>query len=67
AGQTRRHRYLTLSVGVASSAVGASGHHLDLVERAAEMARYARSPGGSRVAFDRRDMTAGLEARQTTA
>jgi DNA-binding response OmpR family regulator len=66
-GQSRRHRPLTLSVGVASSAAGASGHHLDVVERAAEMARYAHSPGGSRVAFDRRDVTAGLEPGPTPA
>ena len=66
-GQTRRHRPLTLSVGVASSAAGGSGHHLDLVERAAEMARYARSPGGSRVAVDRRGATPSLEPRPDRA
>ncbi|HEY3240297.1 MAG TPA: response regulator [Acidimicrobiia bacterium] len=65
-GQTRRHRPLALSVGVASSASGASGHHLDLVERAAEMARYARTPEGSRVAVDRRRVMEKVEERAST-
>jgi DNA-binding response OmpR family regulator len=55
AGRTRRHRPLTLGVGVAASALGArSQHHLELVERAAEMARYAGTGDGSRVVLDRR-------------
>jgi len=29
-------------------------HHLDLLERAAELARYARTASGGPVAFDRR-------------
>ncbi|MGH8992504.1 MAG: response regulator, partial [Acidimicrobiia bacterium] len=52
-GGTRRHRPLTLGVGVATAA-GGTRHHLELVERAAEMARYASSADGSRVAVDRR-------------
>jgi GGDEF domain-containing protein len=55
AGRTRRHRPLTLGVGAATSALGArSRHHLELVERAAEMARYASTGEASRVAVDRR-------------
>lgn len=53
-GRIHRHRPLTLSVGMASWAGGASGHHLEVVERAAEVARYARAGDGSRVAVDRR-------------
>jgi hypothetical protein len=29
-------------------------HHLDLLERAAELSRYARTAAGGPVAFDRR-------------
>lgn len=65
-GQTRRHRPLALSIGVASSAASAQRHHLDLVERAAEMARFARNSGGSRVAVDRRDATAVSRALSET-
>lgn len=53
-GRIRRHRPLTLGVGVAISGLGRSGHHLELVERAAEMARFASSGEGGRVAVDRR-------------
>lgn len=53
-GQTRRCRFLTLSVGVATTRHRRVDHHLALVERAAEMARYARNGGGGRVAVDRR-------------
>lgn len=54
-GRTRRHRPITLGVGVAASALGARAqHHLELVERAAEMARFASTGEGSRVAVDRR-------------
>ena len=54
-GRTRRHRPLTLGIGMASSVLGArSRHHLELVERAAEMARYAGTGETSRVAVDRR-------------
>lgn len=63
-GRTRRHRPVRLAVGVASSP-GSQGdsssgggpqvlHHLDLLERAAELARYARTTTGGPVAFDRR-------------
>jgi DNA-binding response OmpR family regulator len=55
AGRTRRHRPLTLGIGVAASTLGARAqHHLELVERAAEMARYAGTGEGNRVAVDRR-------------
>ena len=54
AGRTRRYRPLSLGVGVAVSEPGRAGHHLELVERAAEMARYAGAGDGSRVAVDRR-------------
>ena len=53
-GRTRRYRPLTLGVGVAVSRPGRAGHHLELVERAVEMARYAGAGDGSRVAVDRR-------------
>lgn len=63
-GRTRRHRPVRLAVGVAASPGGwgvspETGvpqvlHHLDLLERAAELARYARTASGSPVAFDRR-------------
>lgn len=63
--RTRRHRPVRLAVGVASSpggrGVSPEGlpvpqvlHHLDLLERAAELARYARTASGGAVAFDRR-------------
>ncbi len=54
AGRIRRHRPLTLAVGVATSASGSRGHHLELVERAVEMARYAGRRDSSHVAVDRR-------------
>jgi DNA-binding response OmpR family regulator len=64
AGRTRRHRPVRLAVGVAASprAWGPAPdeptplvlHHLDLLERAAELARYARTASGGPVAFDRR-------------
>ena len=63
-GRTRRHRPVRLAVGVAASPGGwgvtPEGvvpqvlHHLDLLERAAELARYARTASGGPVAFDRR-------------
>jgi GGDEF domain-containing protein len=63
-GRTRRHRPMRLAVGVATSPGGQEGspeggvpqvlHHLDLLERAAELARYARTAAGGPVAFDRR-------------
>ena len=53
-GRTRRHRPARLTVGVAVSNPPHSLHHLDLLERAAELARYARTPTGGPVAFDRR-------------
>ena len=63
-GRIRRHRPVRLAVGVAASP-GARGvspegdvpqvlHHLDLLERAAELARFARTASGGPVAFDRR-------------
>jgi CheY-like chemotaxis protein/GGDEF domain-containing protein len=54
AGRTRRHRPLTLAVGVAANDPARPGHHLELVERAAEMARYAGRGESNRVAVDRR-------------
>ena len=55
AGRTRRHRPITLAVGVAGNDPSRDGHHLELVERAAEMARYAgKGTSTSRVAVDRR-------------
>ena len=62
-GRTRRHRPVRLAVGVASSPGGGGEspegapqvlHHLDLLERAAELARFARTASGGPVAFDRR-------------
>ncbi len=54
-GLARRFRLMSLSVGVASTPSDRPGHHLEVIERAAEMARYAGVGGdGSRVAFDRR-------------
>jgi CheY-like chemotaxis protein len=53
-GRTRRHRPVRLAVGVAASEPRQVLHHLDLLERAAELARQARTAGGGPVAFDRR-------------
>lgn len=53
-GRTRRHRPVRLAVGVATSTPPHGLHHLDLLERAAELARYAGTASGSPVAFDRR-------------
>src|SRR5438270_565508 len=53
-GRTRRHRPARLAVGVAISESPKALHHLDLLERAAELARYARTAGRGPVAFDRR-------------
>src|SRR5437588_110662 len=63
-GRTRRHRPVRMAVGVAASpggfGVSPEGvvpqvlHHLDLLERAAELARYARTATGGPIAFDRR-------------
>jgi DNA-binding response OmpR family regulator len=64
AGRNHRHRPVRLAIGVAASP-GRWGmspddgapqalHHLDLLERAAELARYARTAGNGPVAFDRR-------------
>lgn len=53
-GRMHRCRPLTLGLGVATSAGGHARHHLELVERAAEMARHASSGEGNRVAVDRR-------------
>jgi DNA-binding response OmpR family regulator len=54
AGRTRRHRPIRLAVGVAASNPPHVLHHLDLLERAAELARYARTPKAGPIAFDRR-------------
>lgn len=54
AGRTHRHRPVRLAVGVASSEPPHSLHHLDLLERAAELAHYAGGAGNGPVAFDRR-------------
>ena len=55
AGLARRFRLMSLSVGVASTPSGRPGHHLEVIEWAAEMARYAGAGSdGSRVAVDRR-------------
>jgi GGDEF domain-containing protein len=55
AGLARRFRLMSLSVGIATTPTGRAGHHLEVMERAAEMARYAGTgSGGSRVAVDRR-------------
>ena len=51
---TRRHRPARLAVGVAISESPKALHHLDLLERAAELARYARTAGHGPIAFDRR-------------
>ncbi len=53
-GRTRRHRPARLAVGVATSDPPHELHHLELLERAAELARYARSTKAGPVAFDRR-------------
>lgn len=53
-GRTRRHRPVKLAVGVAVSDPPHVLHHLDLLERAAELARYARTTKAGPVAFDRR-------------
>ena len=53
-GRTRRHRPVRLAVGVATSSPPHALHHLDLLERAAELARYARTSTGGPIAFDRR-------------
>jgi DNA-binding response OmpR family regulator len=53
-GRTRRHRPVRLTLGVATSEPPHVLHHLDLLERAAELARYARTADGGPVAFDRR-------------
>jgi DNA-binding response OmpR family regulator len=53
-GRTRRHRPARLTVGVATSTPPHGLHHLDLLERAAELARYARTATGGPIAFDRR-------------
>jgi hypothetical protein len=41
-------------VGVAVSEASRTLHHLDLLERAAELARYACTAGHGPIAFDRR-------------
>ena len=63
-GRTRRHRAVRLAIGVAISPGGWGAspegtaphvlHHLDLLERAAELAHYARTAKAGSVAFDRR-------------
>jgi DNA-binding response OmpR family regulator len=53
-GRTRRHRPVHLSIGVAASDPSRVLHHLDLLERAAELATYARSSTAGPIAFDRR-------------
>jgi DNA-binding response OmpR family regulator len=53
-GRTRRHRPVRVAVGVACSEPPQVLHHLDLLERAAELARYASTAAGGPVAFDRR-------------
>jgi DNA-binding response OmpR family regulator len=53
-GRTRRHRPARLVAGVAISNPPHALHHLDLLERAAELARYARTAAGGPIAFDRR-------------
>jgi DNA-binding response OmpR family regulator len=54
AGRTRRHRPVRLAVGVAVSDPPHTLHHLDLLERAAELARYAHTLKAGPIAFDRR-------------
>lgn len=53
-GRTRRHRPVRLAIGLATSTPPHGLHHLDLLERAAELARYAGTPTGGPVAVDRR-------------
>ncbi|HZQ78573.1 MAG TPA: response regulator [Acidimicrobiia bacterium] len=53
-GRAHRHRPVRLAVGVAVSEPPHVLHHLDLLERAAELARYARTASHGPVAFDRR-------------
>jgi DNA-binding response OmpR family regulator len=53
-GRTRRHRPVRLSIGVARSDPPHALHHLDLLERAAELATYARTSADGPIAFDRR-------------
>jgi DNA-binding response OmpR family regulator len=53
-GRTHRHRPVRLAVGVAISEPPHALHHLDLLERAAELAGYARTAGHGPIAFDRR-------------
>jgi CheY-like chemotaxis protein len=53
-GRTRRHRPVWLAVGVAMSDPPHVLHHLELLERAAELARYARTTKAGPIAFDRR-------------
>jgi DNA-binding response OmpR family regulator len=57
-GRTHRHRPVRLAVGVAVSDPPHALHHLELLERAAELARYARTSKVGPIAFDRR----GVEA-----
>jgi DNA-binding response OmpR family regulator len=52
-GRTDRGR-LTLAIGVSSNEGNGVGHHLDLLQRAAEMADYAGARGTDRVGVDRR-------------
>jgi hypothetical protein len=54
AGRTRRHRPVRLAVGVAVSNPPHALHHLDLLERAAELAQYAGTLEAGPTAFDRR-------------
>jgi DNA-binding response OmpR family regulator len=54
-GRTSRHRFLPLAVGVAVTHPEHGQHHLEVLQRAAEMARYARAHGP--VAVDRRQLT----------
>jgi CheY-like chemotaxis protein len=53
-GRIHRHRPVRLAVGVAASNPPHVLHHLDLLERAAELSCYARTATGGPVAFDRR-------------
>lgn len=53
-GRIHRHRPVRLAVGVAASGPGNGLHHLDLLERAAELAHYARTSKVGPTAFDRR-------------
>jgi DNA-binding response OmpR family regulator len=54
AGRNHRHRPVRLAMGVAVSDPPETLHHLDLLERAAELARYARTAANGPIAFDRR-------------